>query len=202
MTITNGYATLAQFKSLKSVTSTDTADDTLIEELITRASRVIDAITGKWFYAETTTRYFHIPAGRELQLDAPLIAVTTLTNGDGTTIAATEYALLPRNAPCHYTLKLHERSTTTWQVATLDDFPISIAGTWGYVSRSATTAESARIILATEFAALQIALNWYMERKGNAQGQVQITAAGVVITPYGAIPKAAYDAIAQYIARI
>lgn len=202
MTITNGYATLAQFKTLKGIKSSDVEDDALIEDLITRASRLIDQITTKWFYAATLTRYYAPPAGRALKLDAPLLTVTTLTNGDGQTIAASEYALWPRNTSAHTEIRLHATSTTTWQPATDDDYPVSVAGTWGMCSRAASDPESARHITATEFAALQIALNWYLERKGAPQGQIQVTQAGIVITPYGAIPKAAYDAIAHYIPKV
>lgn len=205
MAIVNGYATLAQFKSLKGIKSDDVVDDVLIEELITRASRAIDGITGKWFYATgSTARYYRVPDSRELKLDAALLTVTTLTNGDGTTIASTEYALLPRNRPQKTCIRLHDRSTNVWQIATStnDDYPITVTGTWGYVSRAATDPESVMIINNTEFACLQMALNWYNERKGQAAGQVQVTGAGVVITPYGAVPKAAYDVISQYIARM
>lgn len=204
MAITNGYATLAQFKAVLSVNSYDAQDDALIEDLITRASRTIDGITGKWFYANTQTRYFPVPNGRELALDAGLLSVTTLTNGDGTTIASTEYTLLPRNRPSKFVVKLNDRSATYWQPATTtsDDYPISIAGSWGYVNRSASDPESARVVYNTETACLQIAAQQYKERKGQAGGQVQVTAAGVVITPYGAVPKLAYDLISPYISRL
>ena len=202
MTIINGYATLVQFKSLKGIKSDDVVDDTLIEELITRASRAIDGITGKWFYAHANTRYYPLPDSRELKLDAALLTVTTLINGDGSTIASTEYALLPRNRPQKTCIRLHDRSTNVWQISTSDDYPITVTGTWGYVSRAATDPESVMIINNTEFACLQMALNWYNERKGQAAGQVQVTGAGVVITPYGAVPKAAYDVISQYISRM
>lgn len=204
MAITNGYATLPQFKAILSVNSYDAQDDALIEDLITRASRTIDGITGKWFYANTQTRYFPVTPSRELALDAGLLSVTTLTNGDGTTIASTEYTLLPRNRPSKFVVKLNDRSTTYWQPATAssDDYPISIAGSWGYVNRSASDPESARVIYNTETACLQIAVQQYKERKGQAGGQVQVTAAGVVITPYGAVPKLAYDLISPYISRL
>lgn len=204
MAITNGYATLAQFKSLKTITSTDATDDTLIEELITRASRACDGLTGQWFYGATQTRLFDVPEYRELKLDAPLLTVTTLTNGDGTVIASTEYNLWPINGPSHRSLKLKELSTTWWQPSTIygREAVISVAGSWGYVSRVATDPESVAIITGTETATLQIALNWYLERKGNAQGQVQVTAAGVVITPYGAIPKTAWELLMPYRTRL
>src|SRR3972149_3995495 len=133
MTITNGYATLAQFKSIKRIDSTDTGDDAEIENLITRASRLIDAITGKWFYANTQTRYFDFVSGRWVKLDAPLLMVTTLTNGDGAVIAAANYNLLPLNWPNKNKIEIKLSSTAQFLPSNTGDIRgvISVAGSWG-----------------------------------------------------------------------
>ena len=52
MAITNGYATLAAIKAYLSIS--DTTDDTLLETLIESASRSIDKIANRRFYADTT----------------------------------------------------------------------------------------------------------------------------------------------------
>lgn len=204
MSITNGYATLAEAKAHKRITSTDATDDTVIESLVEDASRLIDAITNRWFYAYTQTRYFDVPSGRELCFDADLVAVTTLTNGDGTVIASTEYNLQPINETPAYALRLKDLTTVSWQPSSTygSQKVISIAGSWGYVDRTATTPWAARVILNTKRACLSIFGQIYEERFGtNTAGAVTVTAAGVVITPYGAVPKAAYQLIAPYIRR-
>ncbi len=52
MAITNGYATLAAMKAYLSIS--DSTDDTLLETLIETASRSIDKIANRRFYADTT----------------------------------------------------------------------------------------------------------------------------------------------------
>ena len=52
MAITNGYATLAAMKAYLSIS--DTTDDTLLETLIESASRSIDKIANRRFYADTS----------------------------------------------------------------------------------------------------------------------------------------------------
>jgi len=200
MTITNGYATLADFTARYRKTSANGPDDAVIEGLIESASRLIDAETSRWFYASTQTREFDVPDCRELRLDAPLLAVTTLTNGDGTVIAASEYVLSPRNVLPAYAIRLKATSTVTWMPGAdgATEGAIGVAGSWGWVSRSATDPESMRVIGETKEATLEIASLWYAQRFGeNVGGQVQVTQAGVVITQSGAIPQTAYNIIAR-----
>lgn len=188
----NEYATLAEFTARYRKASANPGDDTVISSLIEKASRHIDQATGRWFYASTQTRYFNTPMCRELRLDAPLLAVTTLTNGDGTTIAGTEYYFKPRNAKPYYEIVLKPTSTTAWQTAAdgLNEYVIAVAGSWGWVDRTASDPVSAYYIGATNEAALELAWHWYNQRSGeNVSGQVNITAAGVIVTQSGAVPR-------------
>ena len=201
MAITNGYATLTQFKALPEITSSNATDDTFIESLIERASRAIDDYCGVWFYAATLTRYFDTPRGRDLPLDAPLLTVTTLTNGDGATIASTEYKLWPYNGPHKTRIKLLPSSATVWELSTASDrdAAITVLGTWGYVDRTATDPESVQAILNTTEACLLIASSAYKKRYGvNTEGVAQVTGAGVVITPQG-LPVEAKQLLAPYV---
>lgn len=207
MTITNGYATLDQFKALKDISSNDAADDLYIEDLIERASRMIDSICGRWFYADTQTRYYDVPvpASRELVLDADLLTVTTLTNGDDSVIASTEYNLWPLNGYPKRSIKLKGSSVYYWAMDSAADIEgvITVAGTWGFVDRTATDAVSARVIQNTQYAALNIAHMWYHDRFGrNSAGQTIVTPAGIIQTPAGAIPRSAWEAIKPYIERL
>ena len=52
MAITNGYATLAQIKNYLSIS--DSTDNDLLEDLIESASRSIDRIANRRFYADST----------------------------------------------------------------------------------------------------------------------------------------------------
>lgn len=57
MAITNGYATLANFRSLISAKTGDTSKDAFYEDCIERASRYIDSKTNRRWYATTLTNH-------------------------------------------------------------------------------------------------------------------------------------------------
>lgn len=137
MAILDGYTTLAGFKSWAKITSTDATDDTLIEQIIEAASRAIDGVTGRRFNPLVMTRNYDTPEGRELWLDDDLAAVTTLTNGDDSVIASTDYVLLPSNAYPKYSIKLRDSSDEAWEVD--DDASseqvINVLGIWVYRDR-------------------------------------------------------------------
>lgn len=183
------YASVQEFLAHPDISSNEPADDTFIAALLERASRDgVDGYTGQWFYAYEQTRMFDAPQGRELFLDAPLLSVTSLTNGDGTTIAATDYTLRPNNGPHRTSIRLKATSSVAWVTDSNGDAEgvIEVTGRWGYVDRDATDPESRRVISATKTACLQIALATYKKRYGvGAEGVATVTAAGVVITPNG-----------------
>jgi hypothetical protein len=186
MPAANAYATLAEFLAQPQLDSHEPVDDTFIEDLLERASREFDGDTGYWFHAHTQTRRYDLPRGRCLDLDAPLLSVTSLTNGDGTAIASTEYDLTPYNGVHHTALELHEDSTTIWQPTSggRTRGVVYVAGSWGFVDRAATDPESRVAILNTRSAVLHLALSLYKKRYGvGVEGVATVTGAGVVITP-------------------
>jgi len=192
MTITNGYTTLAKVKALLKITSTDNPDDVVIEDMITQASRIIDGQTRRTFYARSVTNYYDAPDGESLYIDDDdLLTITTLTNGDATTIASTKYKLYPLNSSPKWEIRLLESSGLYWTstAAGDKDSAISIAGTWGY---SATTPAD------IEAACNDIVINAYHRRFGeNTSGAAIITGGGVVITPKD-IPDSAWIIIKTY----
>lgn len=101
MTITNGYVTRNDFK--ERVTIDDHLDDDKLDNIITAASRLVDDVCGRRFYAATETRYYTPDDGNYLRVD-DLLSVTTLkTDEDGdrtyeVTWATTDYDLMPLNA--------------------------------------------------------------------------------------------------------
>lgn len=88
MAITNGYATLAQAKTFLSIT--DSVDDTLLESLIQSASRSIDRIANRRFYADTSAsaRTYRASSPVFLPVDdissLTSLLVKTDDDGDGT----------------------------------------------------------------------------------------------------------------------
>lgn len=141
MTTLNSYATLAEYKAYTTArgqtATTDTADDAIIESLLKAISRYVDAQTARWFYPRIETRYFDVPYSRELIVDADLLEVLSITNGDGTLIPSTEYSLRPRNQSPHFIIRLVDNSTYYWASdgsGNTHDV-IEVTGVWGYHNR-------------------------------------------------------------------
>ena len=201
--LTNSYATLDEFKGLPELETAQPADDVFIERLLERCSREFDGDTGHWFYADQQTRYFDTPCGAGLELDAPLLSVTALTNGDNTNIAASEYRLYPLNGVHKNEIRLRASSAVAWQASIAGDpgGAITVRGAWGYVDRTATDPESMTAILNSKAAVLALALAIYKRRYGvGTDGVAQVTGAGVVITPRDKSPE--YLAIVQRYRRL
>ena len=108
MAMTNGYATLNEFKAYLFPSSNyGTAEDPQMEAAIESASRIIDAHTNRRFYSDSTV------SARVYYADTPIrctvddfstitgLIIKTDTGDNGTydqTWAATEYILEPLNA--------------------------------------------------------------------------------------------------------
>jgi len=188
MAIVNGFCTLAEFLALHDIDSVNAGDDAFIEDAIEQASRAIEIFIGRQFYASTETRYFDLPKERRLDLDKALLSISTLTNGDGSTIAGGQYNLWPKNSQRHWAVVLKQSSSICWQPGSSGDTEsvISIAGSWGDLDRAGTDPESVRLTETTKRACLAAVLDSYHKRFGkNDTGSVQVTGAGVVITPQG-----------------
>jgi len=194
MTITNGYVTLDEYKKNYQrigVDDVDPKDDDFIEQAIEAASRWIDRETATQFYASTETRYFDVPDTAILDLDKHCISITTLTNGDGTTIASSSYVKLPANVTPFLAVQLKSSKNVSWETdadgETLQ--VISVYGSWGY---SATAPADLHL------ACLEIARALYGRRFGqNMTMKTVITPAGVVQIPEG-VPDWAAQVIGNY----
>ena len=143
MTTLRAYATLAQYKAYVTArgqtTTTDSADDAVIEQLLKAASRYAENKTGRIYYPRVQTRYFSVPDEecedpRELELDADLLEVFTVTNGNGTVLASTEYDLKPRNETPYSSIRLKDSSIYYWAPNSSGNSHdvISVSGIWAY----------------------------------------------------------------------
>jgi len=165
MATINTYASLSEFKNWKRNPggpdmSADATDDTVIEDLLEAASRHIDEETGgRTFYPRVETRYYSIPESyeddrwidgivrssrnaRELTVDDDLLEIISLTNGDGTVIASSEYDLVPRNLSPKFAIRLKAGSAVMWEDdadGNIEDV-IAVAAIWGYHDRYAQRA--------------------------------------------------------------
>lgn len=129
------YTTLANVRTALKIQSSNTDEDAFLTTLITRASRAIDKEVNRWFVGETQTRKFDAVEdvdGNTLLLDADLVSITSITNGDGNTIPSTNYTLLPTNHTPKYAVKIKGSSSTAWTWQDDPEEAIEIAGSWGY----------------------------------------------------------------------
>jgi len=106
MAITNGYCTVDELRARMGYPASDTAKDTMMEDIIEAASRWIDRWCSRRFYADTanSTRYYTATSHRTLLLNDDVVSIGTLaTDSDGDRVyeytwASTDYDLLPLNA--------------------------------------------------------------------------------------------------------
>lgn len=138
MSIINGYCNLQDFKLYLSgsgvMPGVDVFDDRVIEGMIETASRRLDNLCGRVFYPHVKTRSYDLPGDRYLWFSDDLLELLTLTNGDDTTIASTEYILFPQTEYPKYMLKLRDVSTTVWTQSSSADAEqvIDVLGVWGF----------------------------------------------------------------------
>lgn len=148
------YVTVAEYKTYISTLTQGqpeawlSAEDSLLTTFLSEAQRYIETKTERRFEATTETRYYtadNIPLYEpaRLMLDAELLTVTALTNGDGTAISASDYYLAPFNTSPKTSILL--KSAQAWEFDA--DGRISVAGTWGYTATAdATVKEMTKLI--------------------------------------------------------
>jgi uncharacterized phiE125 gp8 family phage protein len=151
------YTTVSAMKTYLRISTA--ADDDLLADLVTRASRIIDNYCGRWFVAEAGARVYdargqHITP-HLLLLDADILSVTSITNGDGTAISPDDVVLRPPNYPPYFGISLKDETGLRWTYSGSPQAAISVTGTWGY---SATVPE----VIAQ--AAIRIAALLYRQR--------------------------------------
>ncbi len=166
------YATLADFKAYRGTSGT--GDDELIAALLARAQAQIETATHRIFEAAAGTRYYdesHV-CGDELYLDGDLASVTSLTNGNGETIPAAGFWLLPRNKTPAYKIRL--KSGYDWNFDT--DGEIAVAGMWGY-----SLTPPADIVQAT----VRLAAYYYAGKDSQVFDVTAQPSAGIITVPKG-----------------
>ena len=128
------YCTLTQLKTQIGITST--SDDTMLADLILAAQALIDAQCRRTFEAASdTARTFDAVRnvrGRLLILDGDLAQITSITNGDGTTVSTSQYTTEPRNATPWWGIRLLSSSGISWTYSTDPEDAITITGRWAW----------------------------------------------------------------------
>ena len=153
--INNGYATLQNFKDYHNLTSTNLVDDGIVCLMIESASRRIDTETGRKFYSFTATKYFDMPrmSTNLLVFDDDCISVTSLTNGNGTAFATTDYVLYPYSGPPYDSIGLVDNPSMTWLPTIYGNRQqaIVLVGTFGYSAVPTDIQDACLMIVVQEY---------------------------------------------------
>lgn len=128
-----------------------TQDDGWLTTLADSASRWIDAHcavpAGGFAVTADSTRQYDACAIDDgaLHLDMPLVALTSLTNGDGTAINTATVRLYPLNAGHYWTIRMLS-SGPGWQW--VQDGLYTVTGKWGWSTSAPTPVKEAAVMLA------------------------------------------------------
>lgn len=132
------YAILEEVRAYAKIQEDDSAGLDVLQDLLGQVSRLIDTLTGRILVPAEDTEVFvdfcNIE-GRDLWIgerNNPLLSITSLLNGNGTSIASSEYLLLPRGASRSHTIRLKEMSNVDWEEDPNGDSFIKITGKWGW----------------------------------------------------------------------
>lgn len=170
----------------------DTSQDALLTATIARAQSQIETETRRKFEAQTNiTRvypnfYDRIVGMNHLYLDDDLLSLTTLVNGNGSTIASSGYFLLPLNQTPSQSIRLKTNPSPVWIWNT--DQTIQVTGTWGF-----STTAPADIVQAT----LRLATKMWRERDSQIFDITFEPGMGQLTIPAG-MPKEVQQLIAPY----
>lgn len=186
------YITLAELKQYLSIDTT--TDDVLLEKLILSAQSAVDTYTKRTFEASAdSTRYFHAindVHDYTLMLDHDLVSVTTVTNGDATTVNSSYYVLLPTNYAPKYAIQLKWSSPVVWTYSDSPENAISVTGKWAYSLTAPADVQQATKRLAAWF---------YRQKDTSSDGdRAMTTDGGTVIIP-GNLPKDVTQLLKAYI---
>ena len=178
------YITNTELKSYLSISTTN--DDALLQACADQATQAIEAFTKRQFNVlEDSTRYcdavgYHIQGRSLFVYDlGDIYEVTTVVNGDGTTLLSSDFTLYPRTLteqqPIVYEIRIKPTSAQYWTYDQDPDQAIAITGKWGY---------SGIVPASVKQAALRLA-SFYYRQKDSPLFDVTSVEAGVIVRPIG-----------------
>lgn len=188
------YPTITDLKLLLNITNTN--EDSLLTQINTGAKEFAERHAGRVFESASAARSFpliprYIDGTKRLLTTKGMdfTSVSSLVNADGSTIASTDYTLLPvgalvDNQP-YYQIRLTDASGLTFT----GDGLVVVTAAWGF-----DTACPAPIFTAI----LELgALTYRARMTGNAGAVQQIGQAGLIVQP-GGIPATITETLDLY----
>jgi len=128
-----GVDELKEYLGIESAT-----DEPMLLTLLAAAQRTIDSYCARTFDATAdTVRTFDSQRdvdGYTLTVDSDLCAITSIVNGDGTTISNSHYVTEPRNETPYYAIRLKASAGNVWTSTVSGDSEnaITVTGKWAY----------------------------------------------------------------------
>lgn len=179
------YTEVALVKEYLEITSNEM--NSLIEKCVDATTDVINNYCDQSFESHgnnsTTTRYFHAINDTSedktvLSLDRPLALITSVVNGDGTTITSNQYVTLPYTDKPYHSIVLTDG--TIWTYTTTPWGAIAVTGHWAF---SINTPEE------IAFAATELAAYFFQKRQSNMESdRAVVSDSGLLLMPDG-IPR-------------
>jgi hypothetical protein len=167
------YVTVSELKRYLGIDVENAIDDALLSDMVQRAQAVVNTFTRRTFEATADEMRVHgwgLVDGACLFLDGDLCAVTSVVNGDGATLQATEYFTMPRNRAPFYALQLRPAVGYVWDGATGD---ILVTGRWAYSLTPPADVVQATVRLAA----------WLYRQKDNTGADSPMLAGDTMILP-------------------
>ena len=130
------YCGVEELKEYLGVTGA--TDDAMLLTLLAASQRTIDSYCARTFEATAdTVRTFDSQRdvdGYTLTVDSDLCAITSIVNGDGTTISNSHYVTEPRNETPYYAIRLKASAGKVWTSTVSGDSEnaITVTGKWAY----------------------------------------------------------------------
>jgi hypothetical protein len=191
------YVELADLKIYLGIAADNVSQDDLLSDFIAEAQSAIDRLCKTTFEAASdTTRYFDAELdinGRELPFDHDLAQITSVTNGDGELIPASDYTTNPRNEAPYYAITLKRAAPSYW---TWDDSPedaIEVVGRWAY-----SVTAPADVALACK----QLAAHYYRKRANSSGFDRHIVTADGRVLEAAVVPAEVMGLLRSYIDRL
>lgn len=125
------YATLTQLRERLQIAAADTSDDARLLLALRQATAQMDRYTARRFAPVVQTRRYDYQAPDRLRLDADLLELLVLTNGDGESIDLADVRLLPGGDGPKSALLL-DPTSVIFVYETTRQGAIQVQGVWGW----------------------------------------------------------------------
>lgn len=127
--------TLDRLRAHVGLSATDTGDDARLLAALESVTAEIERLTGRHFCPQVASRSqtIHLNDTTELLLNDDLLALTALTNGDGTAIDTDSALLLPGGDGPSSVLRLLDGEAFVYDETPLN--AVTVAGIWGWHDR-------------------------------------------------------------------